>query len=173
MRNEFDPHAYAITVRRMRIDGEQTFVARVAELPHVEVFESSGDAAYASAIDVINSLHQAAADHGRPFPDPMPADEPSGRFTLRMPPWLHARLERAAEREGTSLNAHINLILAAHQSASTVAADYAKVAAMRMIVHPQFAASTKAVAASIAMGNVETLQHYQFLAGTVTARDPV
>ncbi len=35
----------------------------------------------------------------------------SGRLLLRMPPALHAELARAAQREGTSLNAYINGVL--------------------------------------------------------------
>jgi hypothetical protein len=38
---------------------------------------------------------------------------PSGRLLLRMPAELHAELARAAEREGTSLNAFITSSLAA------------------------------------------------------------
>jgi HicB family len=34
-------------------------------------------------------------------------DRHSGRLLLRMPPALHGELARAAEREGTSLNAYI------------------------------------------------------------------
>ena len=43
-----------------------------------------------------------------PAPDrPRVTPVPSGRLLLRMPPDLHAELSRAAEREGTSLNASI------------------------------------------------------------------
>ena len=35
----------------------------------------------------------------------------SGRLLLRMPPALHSRLARAAEREGSSLNAYITSVL--------------------------------------------------------------
>ena len=37
----------------------------------------------------------------------------SGRLLLRMPPALHGELAEAAEREGSSLNAHITRILSA------------------------------------------------------------
>ena len=43
-----------------------------------------------------------------PAPDqPRLSPVPSGRLLLRRPPDLHAELSRAAEREGTSLNASI------------------------------------------------------------------
>jgi hypothetical protein len=35
----------------------------------------------------------------------------SGRLLLRMPPELHAKLAQSAERDGSSLNAHITRIL--------------------------------------------------------------
>jgi predicted RNase H-like HicB family nuclease len=40
------------------------------------------------------------------FPVPQPADESqySGKFVLRLPKTLHARLAREAEKEGVSLN---------------------------------------------------------------------
>ena len=38
-------------------------------------------------------------------------DEHSGRLLLRMPPALHSELARAAERDGSSLNAYITQTL--------------------------------------------------------------
>ena len=45
----------------------------------------------------------ADVDETTPLKEPLP----SGRLLLRMPPDLHARLARAAEREGSSLNGYI------------------------------------------------------------------
>ena len=45
----------------------------------------------------------ADVDETAPLKGPLP----SGRLLLRMPPDLHARLARAAEREGSSLNGYI------------------------------------------------------------------
>ena len=49
----------------------------------------------------VSSGHAPAPERPRVSP------VPSGRLLLRMPPDLHAELTRAAEREGTSLNALI------------------------------------------------------------------
>ena len=49
----------------------------------------------------VSSGHAPAPERPRVSP------VPSGRLLLRMPPDLHAELTRAAEREGTSLNASI------------------------------------------------------------------
>jgi hypothetical protein len=46
-------------------------------------------------------------------PDPGAAASHSGRLLVRMPKSLHAELSRAAEREGSSLNAYIIGVLSA------------------------------------------------------------
>ena len=48
-----------------------------------------------------------------PIPGPV-ADEPSGRFLLRMPPWLQAQLVKQATQQGVSLNSLLVSVLAAH-----------------------------------------------------------
>lgn len=44
-------------------------------------------------------------------PTPKDDNRHSGKLLLRMPPALHGELARAAEREGTSLNAYITQTL--------------------------------------------------------------
>jgi predicted HicB family RNase H-like nuclease len=118
---DFDPYAYAISIQRSEVDGEAVFVARVSELPHVEVFESTPAMALEVAAETVAALFDASKEEGRVVPQPVDrATTPTGRFTLRMPPWLQGRLQQAAEAEGQSLNTHICNVLIAHQTADSV-----------------------------------------------------
>ncbi|NEX16493.1 MAG: hypothetical protein C1943_07655 [Halochromatium sp.] len=68
--------------------------------------------AYDLAVDTIETAADAYVEQGRAFPPPMqPADEFSGRVTLRIPRSLHRSLAASAEDEGVSLNAHLVNVL--------------------------------------------------------------
>lgn len=108
----FDPARYRIVVQLQTIEDEDFFVATAAELPDAAVYESSYEAAYKGLIDVIGQLKEAAAEEGRPFPDPVTTQTThSGRATVRMPKTLHASLDREAVAEGVSLNTLIVSLL--------------------------------------------------------------
>jgi predicted HicB family RNase H-like nuclease len=103
-----DPHAYNISVRRGVFDGEDLFEARVKELPDVAEYGETYQEAYELAVDTIATAATAFAEQRRPFPPAQePADDFSGRVTLRIPRSLHRALAAAAEEEGVSLNAHL------------------------------------------------------------------
>jgi len=103
--NEFDPHRYTITVKRVLEDEEPLFKATVRELPHVSEYGDTYSEVYELAIDAINGLRDMSREMGHHFPDPAEEDENfSGRVTLRMPKSLHRDVANMADREGTSLN---------------------------------------------------------------------
>jgi predicted HicB family RNase H-like nuclease len=103
-----DPHAYNISIRRGMFDGEDLFEARVKELPDVTEYAESYQEAYELAVDTIETAAAAFAEQRRPFPPAQePADDFSGRVTLRIPRSLHRALAAAADEEGVSLNAHL------------------------------------------------------------------
>ncbi|MBK1630906.1 toxin-antitoxin system HicB family antitoxin [Thiohalocapsa halophila] len=105
---KIDPHAYNISVRRGVFDGEALFEARVKELPDVAEYAETYQEAYELAVDTIETAAAAFAEQGRPLPPAqVPADEFSGRVTLRIPRSLHRALAVAADDEGVSLNAHL------------------------------------------------------------------
>lgn len=108
----FDPNAYNITVRRAEIEGEVCFEARVRELPDVMEYADSADEAYALAVDTIATTFEILTEKGRVMPPPhVPADDFSGRVTLRLPRSLHRALTEGADQEGVSLNQHLVNIL--------------------------------------------------------------
>jgi predicted HicB family RNase H-like nuclease len=101
----FDPHAYAITVRKDEVDGEQLFRATIAELPDVEEYAPTYQEAYEFAIDAIETLQAMYEEEGRSFPTPSEEErEFSGRVTLRVPKSVHRQAATIAQAEGVSLN---------------------------------------------------------------------
>ena len=75
------------------------------ELPDLAEYGESYEEAYDLAVDTIETAAQAYAEHGRTFPvAQVPADDFSGRVTLRLPTSLHRSLSHASEDEGISLN---------------------------------------------------------------------
>jgi len=107
-----DPTKYTITVRKGLFDNEECFEARVAELPDVVEYADSFDEAYALAIDTIETTAAIFEEQGKTIPQPIiPADDYSGRVTLRLPKSLHRALAKAANSEGVSLNQHLTNVL--------------------------------------------------------------
>jgi predicted HicB family RNase H-like nuclease len=63
---------------------------------HAEAFENIQDA--------MKGWIEAKLENGFPVPDPVDDSQYSGKFVLRLPKSLHARLALEAEQEGVSLN---------------------------------------------------------------------
>ena len=107
-----DASKYTITVRKGYFDNEECFEARIAELPDVAEYADSFEEAYLLAIDTIEVTAELFAETGRSMPTPIiPADDYSGRVTLRLPNSLHRALAKAANSEGVSLNQHLTNVL--------------------------------------------------------------
>jgi predicted HicB family RNase H-like nuclease len=102
---DFGPDEYTISVRREWVDGEPSFVARIAEFPDVIVYEDSATGAYEALLMVVGDLVEQLRASGRsvPMPEAMP-EEFSGRVTFRMPRSLHGRIDARAKAEGVSIN---------------------------------------------------------------------
>jgi predicted HicB family RNase H-like nuclease len=109
-----DATRYSIVVRRVDIDGSLIWRASVKELPDIAEYGDDAHSAYDAALEAIGDLCAVAQEDGRQFPEPEgEGEEYSGRITLRMPPSLHAKSAGFADREDTSLNQYICMILAA------------------------------------------------------------
>jgi predicted RNase H-like HicB family nuclease len=107
-----DPHTYNISIRHGTFEGEALFEARVKELPDLAEYGETYTEAYDLAIDAIATAAVAYSEQGRAFPEALvPADDFSGRVTLRLPRSLHRALAAAAEDEGVSLNQHLVNVL--------------------------------------------------------------
>jgi predicted HicB family RNase H-like nuclease len=107
-----DASKYTITVRKGLFDGEECFEARIAELPEVAEYADSFAEAYNLAIDTVETTAEIFAEQGKTMPQPIiPADDYSGRVTLRLSKSLHRALAKTADDEGVSLNQHLTNIL--------------------------------------------------------------
>lgn len=107
-----DASKYTITVRKGYFDGEEYFEARVAELPDIAEYADGFEEAYTLAIDTIETTAELFAEQGKLMPSPIiPADDYSGRVTLRLSKSLHRALAKAADNESVSLNQHLTNIL--------------------------------------------------------------
>lgn len=110
--NVIDPHAYNITICLGEFEGEVCYEARVKELPDLTEYADTAEEVYELAIDSIQTTAEIFAEKGKAMPVPLqPADDYSGRITLRLPKSLHRALAQAAEEEDVSLNQHLVNIL--------------------------------------------------------------
>lgn len=108
-------HDYNITTRRVSVDGQMLFEARVREFPDVTEFAETQAEAYELAIDTIETLAEIFTERGKKLPEPRePVDEFSGRVTLRLPKDLHRALALEAERQDISLNQYLVSALGFH-----------------------------------------------------------
>lgn len=115
-----DPHAYTITIQKVRVDGDDYFESTIKELPDAAAYCETYQEAYELAIDTIETTAVMLEEAGREMPSPMVKQEDySGRVTLRMAKSLHERVTTYAENEGVSLNSYINTILAEKVGATT------------------------------------------------------
>jgi hypothetical protein len=119
-----DADRYAITVRRVEVDGELLYRGTVREFPDVAVYENSREEAFGGVLSVIDALRELAEEDGRPFPTPIEDEEQfTGRITLRMPPTLHKKLAEFADAEDASLNQYIVQILTAAVATALVPSE--------------------------------------------------
>lgn len=122
-----DPHAYNISIRRDSFEGEVLFEARVKELPDLAEYGETYAEAYDLAVDAIETAAAAYSEQGRVFPEALvPADDFSGRVTLRLPRSLHRAVAAAAEDEGVSLNQHLVNVLTYYSGFAAAASPTAE-----------------------------------------------
>ena len=107
-----DAGKYTITVRKCIFDDEECFEARIAEFPDICEYGNSFNEAYNLAIDSVETSAVLLQAQGKSIPAPIiPADNYSGRVTLRLPKSLHRALVNTADNEGISLNQHLTNVL--------------------------------------------------------------
>lgn len=95
-------------------DEDGGFIAEVPDLPGCCAFGKTPEQAAREAQDAIASTMEAMRKARRAIPPPSvvePAESYSGKFVVRVPRSLHARLARKARIEGVSLNQYVTHIL--------------------------------------------------------------
>lgn len=102
-----DATRYSIQVRKVDIDGEEYYHAKIGEFPYLNEYADSYTEAYDLAVEAITASAEVLEKQGKKIPEPaidLDVSEYSGRITLRLPKTLHASLSEQAEREDVSLN---------------------------------------------------------------------
>ncbi len=98
-------------IREVDEEGEESWFARVAELPGC-MTEADDFAELGEMIqDAMISWIETALEDGQPIPEPRPVEGYSGKFVIRVPKSLHRELAETAERDGVSLNTFVNTAL--------------------------------------------------------------
>lgn len=104
---------YTIVIQHDRDDdGNEGYVARVAELPGAISQGATIEEAAASVRDAMAGWISVALEDNIEIPEPRDINAYSGRFLLRIPKSLHAELAARAEEEGVSLNQYVATALA-------------------------------------------------------------
>jgi len=85
-------------------EGRVGWLAEVLDLPGCISQGATQQDAVDRIQDAMRDWLDAAIEMGTPIPEPRDTSSYSGRFLLRIPASLHARLVEIAEQEGVSLN---------------------------------------------------------------------
>lgn len=102
---------YTIEVVRDKSDQYSGWFARVVELPGCMTQADTFEELEEMIEDAMRAWIEAALEDGQVIPEPRPIESYSGKFVVRVPKSLHRELVEAAEREGVSLNAFVNVAL--------------------------------------------------------------
>jgi antitoxin HicB len=94
---------------------DKGFIAEAPDLPGCSAWGATEANAAREAQRAVAAWLEAARAAGREIPKPSvtePLDRYSGKFVVRVPRSVHARLSRKAKQEGVSLNQLIASVLA-------------------------------------------------------------
>jgi antitoxin HicB len=94
---------------------DEGFIAEVTDLPGCSAWGATEVKAAAEAQRAIAAWLEAARAAGLAIPAPSvaePLERYSGKFVVRVPRTVHARLARRAKKEGVSLNQLVVSVLA-------------------------------------------------------------
>jgi len=87
------------------------FVARILELPFCSIHGNTQKEALIELEGVKKDWIQSCFERNIPFPE-KPKGKYSGKYHLRLSPYLHRELDIKAKLEGVSLNQYMNTVLA-------------------------------------------------------------
>jgi len=95
---------YNYIVKPIEDESGSYFHASVLELDGCQSTGDTFQEAYDGLMEAMEGWIEAKLENGFRVPIPLDADRYSGKFVVRLPKSLHARLAVEAEREGVSLN---------------------------------------------------------------------
>ena len=95
---------YNITVRHVIDESGEYYFVKVQELPGCVSDGETIEEAFTNIYEAMEGWIEAKIDAGYQIPVPIDTEKYSGKFVLRLPKSLHAKLAMEAEQEGISLN---------------------------------------------------------------------
>jgi antitoxin HicB len=110
---------YAIEVMRDEGDDYGGWFAQVLELPGCMTQADTFAEIDVMIQDAMRAWIETALEKKIPIPEPRAVEQYSGKFVVRVPRSLHKTLVEAADRDGVSLNAYVNVSLAQVVGASS------------------------------------------------------
>ena len=102
---------YSVLIEAIESDGEREFSATVPDLPGCVAAGDTPEEALENVKGAIAVWLDDAKARGVPVPQ---LRRHSGRFTVRVPSWVHAELETQAVLENVSVNQYVASILTYH-----------------------------------------------------------
>ncbi len=103
---------YAVEIVHETVEGYDAWFARVPDLPGCMTQADTLAELEAMIEDAKFAWVATALEDGIPIPEPQGSDGTSGKFLVRAPKSLHRQVAEAAARDGVSLNAWVNVVLA-------------------------------------------------------------
>jgi predicted RNase H-like HicB family nuclease len=95
---------YHIVIQRLNDESGSYYFATVREFDGCMSHGNTYEEAFRNIREAMELWIEGKLDGGFPVPEPIDESQYSGKFVLRLPKTLHARLAQEAEKEGVSLN---------------------------------------------------------------------
>ncbi|MQL53672.1 toxin-antitoxin system HicB family antitoxin [Desulfofundulus thermobenzoicus] len=104
---------YPVVLRKLSPEDGGGWLAEIPELPGCMSDGETPQEALANIEDAKRAWIEVAIQRGQqvPLPESDSDDDYSGKFTLRLPKFLHRQLVKAAKKEGVSLNQYVIALL--------------------------------------------------------------
>ncbi|GAB6155476.1 type II toxin-antitoxin system HicB family antitoxin [Desulfosporosinus burensis] len=95
---------YNYVIKPVTDESGSYFYASVLEFDGCQSTGDTFQEAYGNLMEAMEGWIETKLANGFPVPAPLDSDKFSGKFVIRLPKSLHARLAMEAEKEGVSLN---------------------------------------------------------------------
>jgi predicted RNase H-like HicB family nuclease len=102
--HEYMKLPYSYVIKPIQDESGHYFHANVLEFDGCQSTGDTFQEAYAGLMEAMEGWIETKLENGFSVPAPLDNERYSGKFVVRLPKSLHARLAVEAEREGVSLN---------------------------------------------------------------------
>jgi len=102
--NDYLKLPYNIVIRHVNDESGSYYFAKVQELEGCMSDGETIEEVHSNIREAMEGWIETKLEAGFDIPKPVNIDDYSGKFVIRLPKSLHARLAVEAEREGVSLN---------------------------------------------------------------------